>query len=293
VTPGAFVTIAQATYPTIPAFGTATNLTPFQLRTTPDFPCNTPVVVELDMSVTNEGRFSVAYTLAGGTNCNAGGGGCESCNLVASGQITNGLPTMTNRFALSSSPSICYPPKPCPGPEMLSTSAVRYATHRFTNNTVADLCVTALLRTSCTNALQRLHAAAYRTAFNPVKFCDDYLGDSPTPGVPFSFNLPRFNSAEIVVCEYSPTNACANYTLGVFGLPCPAPTLHIAQDVPQNKVITDWSTAYPGWRLQSANSLYPIPPLFVDAPGTPAIVNSRFVLTNVPVGSNRFYRLIR
>ena len=75
-------------------------------------------------------------------------------------------------------------------------------------------------------------------------------------------------------------------------LPCPAPTLHIAQEVPQNKVITDWSTAYPGWRLQSANSRT-VPPLSVDAPGVPSIVNARFTITNVPVGSNRFYRLIK
>src|SRR6185503_5678572 len=58
-TAGAIVTIAQAVYPIIPALGTATNLTPFQLRTPPDFPCNTPASVELQVTVADEGTFAI------------------------------------------------------------------------------------------------------------------------------------------------------------------------------------------------------------------------------------------
>ena len=293
-TPGAFITRAEAAYPIVPALGSATNLTPFQLRTTPDFPCNTPVTVELQVSVANEGTFAIPFTLFGGTNCNAGGGGCESCHVVSTGQITNGLPTMTQRFVDTGTPSTCNPPKPCPGPALIAAGlgSVRYATHRFTNGTLADLCLTALLQQPCTGALSRLQAGAYRGAFNPVKFCDDYLGDAPTPGLPFSFTVPAGQPFEIVVCEFSPAAACATYTLEVFGLPCPAPTLHIAHDNNPTNVLVQWSSAYPGWQLQSVNALTGSMPLpFADLPGRPVVANGRYTVTNGILSEKKFYRL--
>jgi len=68
-------------------------------------------------------------------------------------------------------------------------------------------------------------------------------------------------------------------------LPCPN-TLHIAN------VRLHWSTAYPGWRLQSVNSLNgPVPLPFQNTSNTPAIVNSRYTETNEVIGIQRVYRL--
>jgi hypothetical protein len=81
---------------------------------------------------------------------------------------------------------------------------------------------------------------------------------------------------------------CDNYTLELFGLPCPLPTLVVEPDAVSNRLRVDWSTAYPGWVAQSTSQLNGI---FTNAPQAPAIVNGRYAITNIAPTTNQFYRL--
>jgi hypothetical protein len=90
-----------------------------------------------------------------------------------------------------------------------------------------------------------------------------------------------------------PTN-CDRYTLELFGLPCPPPSLRIANEALPGNVRLHWSTAHPEWRLQSANSLTGSdPPPFQNMTGATAIVGGRFSVTNAATGMQRVFRLAR
>ena len=82
--------------------------------------------------------------------------------------------------------------------------------------------------------------------------------------------------------------ACANYSLQLFGLPCPPPTLAITNDIAPQKLKVQWSTAYPGFIAQQTGNLGGT---FSNIAQPPAILNSRYAVTNLAAVSNEFYRL--
>jgi len=296
------VTIAQANYPTVPPLGTVANLTPFQLRSTAQLPClGAGVALELHVTVAGEGTFAIPFLLPSGTNCNStGGGGCESCTIV-SGQFTTNTPTSNERLFFIGAPSDCRPDKPCPGTDpTLDLSPARYLTHSFTNSTTNDRCVTVQLRFDCTNApVNALGVAAYLGAFDPTALCANYLGDigfvGPSAYPPFSFRVPAGSNFVLVVTARADFTGCdESYALEIFGLPCPPPLLHIARDAVPDKVLLQWSTAYPGWRLQSTNSLHSSGPnAFGNVAATPVTVNSKYTVTNSSTQTKQFFRLQR
>jgi len=296
-TSNALVTIASAAYPIIPSGSIRSNLTPFQIRTLPTHPCGAAVTVELQVTVAGEGTFAIPFNLLGGTNCTNGGGACESCTIV-SGTFTTNTPTMPDRFYFTTGPSECLPPKPCPGPDPdPNLPPARYLTHSFTNSTTNELCVTVQVRYPCASPpLNALGAAAYLDAFDPGDLCSNYLGDSgaftPLGYLPFSFRIPGGSNFVVVVSEWTTNLVCADYTLELFGLPCPPPTLCITQDTSPLSVLLQWSSAYPGWRLQSTNALSrSAPNAFSDVAASPILVEGRYTVTNLTAGPPRFFRL--
>jgi hypothetical protein len=85
---------------------------------------------------------------------------------------------------------------------------------------------------------------------------------------------------------------CDTYTLELFGLPCPLPTLHIAGDATPDNVLLQWSSAYPDYRLRFVDFLDgpgPIP--FAPVPSAPVLINGKFSVANAATGSHRFFRL--
>jgi subtilisin-like proprotein convertase family protein len=66
LTPGVAVTQPQSYYPNVPAGGSATNLTPFQVYTMPWLPCGTPVTLLATFTTANVGTFAVPVTLTTG-----------------------------------------------------------------------------------------------------------------------------------------------------------------------------------------------------------------------------------
>lgn len=294
------VTIAQADYPGVPPLGTGTNLTPFQLRSSAQLQCiGEGVALELQVSVAGEGTFAVPFLLPSGTNCNSSGGGsCDSCIVVA-GEFTTNTLASNDRLFFIGAPSDCFPDKPCPGADpTIDLPPARYLTHSFTNSTANDLCITVQLRFDCTNApVNALGVAAYLGAFDPTAVCANYLGDigfvGPSAYPPFAFRVPAGSNFMVVVTARTAGTGCdESYALEVFGLACPPPRLHIAKDASPENVLLRWSTAYPGWRLQSVNSLNGSSPFpFQDLSNTPAIVSGHYSVTNPATGNQRIYRL--
>jgi hypothetical protein len=100
--------------------------------------------------------------------------------------------------------------------------------------------------------------------------------------------VPAGSNFVLVVMARATNLVCNNYSLKLFGLPCPPPTLAIQPETTPAKVRVNWSTAYPGFTAQQAGKLGGT---FVNAAQTPVILNSRYALTNLPALTNQFYRL--
>lgn len=290
------VTIANASYATIPAGGTRENFTPFQLRTEPTFPCGGTVELELVIAAPGEGLFAIPFHPASGVDCLHPSGGCESC-LVVSGAFTGSTPTLFRFLDFVGAPSLCYPPKSCPGMNALSdTTFVPFLTHRFTNAGPNELCLTARLRFGCPAAPGNALGAAAYLGFNAANDpCLNYLGDSGADGTqPFSFRVPAHTNFFLLVSARDPVVVCPTYTLELFGLPCPAPRLDITRDAAPDKVLLRWSTAYPEYHLQTTNVLRPSGPnAFINLPGLPSIVNGKYTVTNAASSAKQFYRLAK
>jgi len=224
-----------------------------------------------------------------------GGGACESC-FVVSGQFdTNALETV-RRLTATGLPSVCDPPKPCPGFDEFPDAPVRHVLHHFTNNTPNELCVTAQLRYDCPGTPPgSVGVAAYLGEFRINQPCSSFLGDdgaSGPPAPPFSFRVPPQTNFILVVTARTTNLLCDAYALELFGLPCPPPTLHIVRDNVPDKVLLQWSSAYPGFRLESTTSLNgPDLQPFTTIGMPPVLSGGKFAVTNAMVAPRQFYRL--
>lgn len=224
-------------------------------------------------------------------DCLFRGGACESC-FVVTGTFTTNTPTVTELLSAGGSPSLCFPTRACPGPfDIPNLPPMRYLQHSFTNTSSSDACVTAQLHFDCPAAPhEALHVAAYLGTFDPGSACANYLGD---PGgnstVAFSFRVPARTNVVLVVTLRVGDIGCDNYTLELFGLPCPPPALSIAKD--SDKVLLQWSSAYPDFHLQAANS--------IDGSGFSnvlvprALAGGKFGVTNPISEPREFFRLLK
>ncbi len=232
-----------------------------------------------------------------GVDCSSGGGACESCNFVA-GRFTPQSLTGTRRLNATGLPSVCDPAKPCPDFVDVPDAPVRHRLHFFTNNTPTEACVTAQLHVDCPDApFGAFGAAAYLGEFQVNQPCANFLGDDGAAGLPtpaFSFRVPAGSNVVVVVTAYDTNVTCADYTLEVFGLPCPPPALRIARDVRPNQVLLQWSSAYPDFRLQSVNALEGAAPFPFSGVGpAPTLTGGKFAVTNDSTAPRRFYRLTK
>ncbi len=286
------VTIASASYPAVPAGGVAANTTPFQFRTDPAMPCGSPVSFELTLGVANEGTFAVDFSPVSGLVCTNPTGPCESCTVV-SGKFTTNTPTTLQPLYFVGAPSLCLPTKACPGVDPgTNLPPFAYITHSFVNNTTNSLCLTAQLDYNCPAAPTNvLGVAAYLGAFDTNQPCSGYLGDigvGGPPYPPFSFQVPAGSNFVLVVMARATNLVCNSYSLELFGLPCPPPTLAISPESIAGKVRVHWSTAYPGWVAQQEGTLAQT---FSNVAQPAVIVDGRYALTNITALTNEFYRL--
>jgi autotransporter-associated beta strand protein len=292
--PRALVTVNSARYPALPAGAARENGTPFQFRTLPTLPCGNPVSFELVLGVAGEGEFAVVFTLPGGNNCGHPTGGCESCFLVT-GQFSANPPTLVRSLNFIGSPSICDPPKRCPETNSFTDLlAFPTLTHTFTNSTTNELCVTAQLRFGCPGApTNALGAAAYLGTNDIHGPCVNYLGDTGSDGTqPFSFRVPPRTNFVILISARDTNVVCDRYTLELFGLPCPAPTLRLGRDITSGQALLQWSTASPGFSLQAANVLSSGGlTSFSNVTSAAVVLDGSYTITNATAQQRQFFRL--
>lgn len=233
----------------------------------------------------------------GELDCTAGGGPCESC-FVVSGRFDSNALESVRRLTATGLPSVCDPPKPCPDFDELPDAPVRHVLHHFTNSTAAELCVTARLHLDCPGTPPgSVGVAAYLGEFRLNQPCSSFLGDDGAfgpPAPPFSFRVPPLTNFVLVVTARDTNLLCDTYGLELFGLPCPPPTLRIAKDAGPGKVLLQWSSAFPDFRLQSANALNnPGPSSFGDVTTPPVLSGGKFAVTNSATAPRQFFRLTK
>lgn len=222
--------------------------------------------------------------------CTDAGGGCESCSAPVAGTL-NAL-QMPQRLALTGAGlSGCGWIKPFPGMTSLP-GPFRYATHWFTNTGPAT-CVSVLVKSSCAEPAAALMASVYTNSFHPDNLLTNYAGDSSLSNAlaaQLSFRAGSNQAFVVVVNDTQPApHPCSNYTLEIYGLPCPPPVLDISRTAAPGDVRLFWSTAYPYHRLEGKPLL--TSPNFTAETNALAISSGKYSLTNPATGDQRFYRL--
>ena len=164
------------------------------------------------------------------------------------------------------------------------------------NSTTNELCLTAQLSFGCPDAdTNVLGAVAYLGTNIVDNPCGNYLGDTGADGTqPFSFRVPAKTNFVLLVSARATNVVCPNYTLELFGLPCPPPTLHIAKAAAPGKVLLQWSTASPGFTLQTTNALRTSGPnAFSNVTSAAVVTGGRYTVTNSAVNAKQFFRLTK
>ncbi len=224
------------------------------------------------------------------TECAAGSGLCELCpNVVLTSAMGPASPVSPGYVNPNGGPSVCGVAKACPG---TAGGSYRSEVHRFRNGP-SNACITVTLENQNTGF--GMVVAAYADGFNPANpdKCANYLADAGTVAGPdygsttrsFSFDVAA-NAAFVV---HVVSGGFGSYKLTVTGGDC-RPALNIT-DVGGGKALLDWTTAAPGYQLESTNSLSVTGPVWQPAGSAPVVVNSRFTATNNISGTNQFFRL--
>jgi hypothetical protein len=157
-----------------------------------------------------------------------------------------------------------------------------------------------LLTPVCPNSNGTLYAAAYLDTFEPSDVCSNHLGEvghsGERPGpYAFSFAVPA-GARFVVVVNERPVEggnggiACPDYTLELFGLPCPPPKLRIAPTAQPDEVRLQWSTSAAGFQLESVLEVSGAVE-FSPVPTTPVVVDGQFTVTNSMPNGREFFRL--
>ncbi len=188
--------------------------------------------------------------------------------------------------------SRCGLTKVCPG-EVMETNALARSYDEYTFlNGESNACITVTL-----SAEAGMFSAAYSNAYNPFNLCENYLADGgwySANWLPRSYAFDAPANAIFVVAVWSDGLRGTQpypYTLQVSGGSC-RPILTIDR-APGNKALVDWSTSGVGWQLEATNQLINPPhPGWADVTNEPAVIHSRFQVTNsLTPGSKGFYQL--
>ena len=306
---GVTVTQPASTYPNLPANGSRTNNTPFQISTAPALVCGTNINLVLTVSTATNGHFSVPITLHTG----ARGGTRTFNNNSAAGTAIPDLGTLNIPFNVSGLTSAIH-----------SVELSLHLTHTTDNNLDLSLIgpdgTTVDLSSDNGGTLQDYGISCNgpdRTVFSDGATVLITAATPPFRGVfrpeqPFSAfrgkSGPDANGAWTLRIADDSGGGLGTYfcsTLSIVqagcesgGGPCDppcagcTPRLDIAGG-PSNsgQVVLKWSTAAVGYGLVATNSLRNPPNAFAPIGPSPVVVGGKFTVTNSASGPARFYEL--
>lgn len=263
-TPEVMISQPYSDYPDIPVDGTATNITPFKVSTSPSFVCGTTIV------------FTLTTTHAGGTDVQTFT--LQTCQLPPqpfSGTIQTGDPQTTNGRLGRNGVSADCSGKVCPGP--LGSGGRSYDQFSFVNQGGVAACVKVNTQSVCG---AQIFTGAYLGSFDPTNLCTNYLGDAGASSTDMNFEVtvPAGGTLVVAVMEPNAGTTCA-YTGTVSGLigaadgggecaqptptptptpnPVPsAPTATAATNVTSSSFTANWNSVScaTGYRLDVATS---------------------------------------
>jgi hypothetical protein len=131
----------------------------------------------------------------------------------ATGSITSGDPTQTDRLFRDSTSSTCAAPKASPG--VIGDGLQRhYDLYKFRSLVLDTQCVTVTLDAMTCVDTNFIFSAAYQPAFSPTNIQHNYLADpgsSPNPGGSYSFNVAGGDRFAVDVNEVTANAGCAAY----------------------------------------------------------------------------------
>jgi autotransporter-associated beta strand protein len=273
-TPGVAVTQPFSAHPNLPFRGRGTNVTPFQISTTPGLACGLEIELDLIVGTANHGMFTVRLTLPSGSPGTA----------VRFDNNAN-LPIPDNGTVQSaiSVAGISTPLK-----------RVEVSLH-LTHTTAEDLDLALIAPDGTTIDLSSDNggtgddygtdcADAARTGFSDAAATSITAAAAPFVGT--------FRPEQPLAAFNGKSGAEVNGTwnLRVTGGSC-RPVLGI-RPLPANQVLLDWTTAAAGHHLERVTTLAGPPPLpWPRVTNPPVVINSRFQATNSVTGNNRFYIL--
>ena len=218
---------------------------------------------------------------------------CELCpNVTITSATGPTSPTQSGYVTFNGIPSTCASLKTCPG----TSSGGTYPSDNYVfRNGPSDACVTVTLEddSPSVNMLATVYSGSYNPA-NPDK-CANYLADggnvvgasAGNPIQAFSFKVGP--NATFVVNVIAGLTTLAPYKLTVTGGDC-RPLLNVTP-VGGNNVQLDWTTAAAGFGLEKTNQLVVGATNWLPVTNVPAVVNSRFMVTNNAASGSQFYRL--
>lgn len=284
---GVEITQPYSAFPDIPAFGSATNVTPFQISSLPSYICRDPVNLQLLFRTASHGSFAVPLTIPPSGVCTPGSGPCGFCLPPISGSITSGDPVASGRLSRNAAISDCAAPKSFPG---MVSGNVHYDVYAYTNTYPFDACVSISLSANCD-----VEASAYSGSFDPSNLASNYLGDSVFStgqglgtNFPFSCTVPAGSRFVVVVNEIDSNAGCTNYTLALSGLACAPPALAI-ETISNSTARLSWPDSVGGYILESSPSA--LAPQWSAVTNEPLVDGGTYSLTNETTATTKFYRL--
>jgi subtilisin-like proprotein convertase family protein len=305
--PGVAITQPSSTYPNLPASGTSTNSTPFQISTSPSLICGTNIDLLLTVNTATNGSFSVPIRMFTGT-----AGTQQRFNLTGDQSIPD-LGTLNSTINVS---GITTPIHHIVVSLHLShtTDDNLHLSLGSPDGVFVDLSsdnggASHDYGTSC--------AEADRTTFSDSAAVPITAGTAPfrgnfRPELPLSVYRGKFDTHVNGAWRLSISDDTAG---GLGTLHCWAITIfptactpgggecEVCPGCPQRlsiarvpasdgQVVLTWSTSAVGYNLISTNAAAPFPfPAFTPVNRPVVVVNSKFTLTDTNAGAIRFYQL--
>jgi len=218
-TAGVTVEGPAATYPDIPALGSATNTLPFLFSLATGLPC--PLTVDFTLTVTYSGGpspavipFQVVLFSQTVTSTTVLDSTPPAIPAGATAAITG---TQNTRLSRNGEASACGASKTYPG-LLGSAGARQFDAYTFTNCSATSRCVKVTVNQSSAIAL---FSAAYLTSYDPTNLATNYIADagSSSTSMVYSFDVAAGATFVVVVNEVNPgAGVGQTYTLNVDGL---------------------------------------------------------------------------
>lgn len=305
--PGVTVTQPFSTYPNLPANGRRTNDTPFQISTAPNLVCGTNIDLLLTVHTATNGSFSVPVRIFTGSAGSpvrfnrTGDQAIPDLGSLDSTIVVSGITTPIHHVVISLHLSHTTDDDldiSIEDPD--GTTVVLSSDNGGTFDDYGTSCADADRTTFSDAAVTAITsgAAPFRGTFRPEQSLSAYRGkfgsdvngtwhlniaDDTGGGVGtlrcWSITIfPTVCQAGGGECEQCPG--------------CPA-RLAIARDPSSaNRVVLQWSTAFPGYNLLANPTATPLGGYLPMGPA-PTVVSGKFTVTNTTSGASRFYILRR